>query len=107
MKKIFLLAALACTGAQAEFITGNELLARLNASDQYDRGVGMGYVMGVFDATYQITHCPPAGVTAGQVRDMIVKTLNTGAEVRHMAADGFITFTLKTAWPCAKKGSGI
>ena len=104
MKKLIVIAALMCGTAHAEFWTGNELLSRINSNDPYERGTSLGYVMGAFDASQGVTHCPPPTVTAGQVRDMVTKTLNDGAAARHMSADSFVTYTLKAAWPCAKKG---
>lgn len=106
MKKLLLIPALLCGTAHAEFWSGNELLARINSSESYDRGTAIGYIMGVFDATHGVSHCPPTTVTAGQVRDMVTKALNDAPSVRHLAADGFVIYPLKTAWPCAKKGTG-
>lgn len=106
MKKLLLIPALLCGTAHAEFFTGNDLLTRINSSDAFERGMGLGFVMGVFDATHSAVHCPPATVTAGQVRDMAVKALNDAPSARHLAAEGFIVYTLRNAWPCAKKGTG-
>lgn len=107
MKKLIFAAALICTGAQAEFWTGNDLLAKINSNELADRTAAIGYIMGVFDSSHSVSHCPPQNVTAGQVRDMVVKSLNDGVAARHMSADGFVVYTLKNTWPCAKKGTGV
>lgn len=106
MKKILLIASLLCTGAQAQFFTGNDLLTRLNSDSGIDRSLGTGFIMGVYDATHSITHCPPENVTVGQVKDMVLKNLNRGAEARHLAAEAFVSYTLNSAWPCPKKSKG-
>lgn len=107
MKKLLIVAALLAGNAHAEFFTGNDLLNRINSSDAFERGIGLGFVMGVFDATHSAVHCPPTTVTAGQVRDMVTKTLNDAPAARHLAAEGFVTYALRNAWPCAKKGTSL
>lgn len=107
MKKLLLVGALLCGGAQAQFFTGNDLLARANSDSAFDRGLSMGFIIGVYDATLTIEHCPPPNVTAGQVRDMVAKSLNNGASARHLPAEAFVTYTLGSAWPCPKKGKGV
>jgi hypothetical protein len=107
MRHLLLTTALLCGGAQAQFFTGNDLLARINSDIPVDRGLGMGFIMGVYDATLTIEHCPPANVTAGQVRDMVAKSLNSGAAARHLPAEAFVVYTLGAAWPCPKKGKGV
>lgn len=102
-RALALVALLACASASAEFMSGNELLTRMSADNSYDRGVANGYIMGAFDSGAGITHCPPAGVTFGQVSDMVRQTLQAAPSVRHLAADSFVTYTLSNAWPCANK----
>lgn len=107
MKKLLAIAALLCGSAHAQFFTGNDLLARVNSDLAFDRGLGMGFIIGVYDATLTIEHCPPPNVTAGQVRDMVSKSLNSGAAARHLPAEAFVVYTLGNAWPCPKKGKGV
>lgn len=106
MKKILLVASLLCTGAQAQFFTGNDLLTRLNSDSNIDKSIATGFIMGVYDATHSAIHCPPENVTVGQVKDMVIKNLHKGAEARHLAAEAFVTYTLNAAWPCPKKSKG-
>ena len=107
MRKVLTAALLVCGSAHAQFFTGNDLLTRLNADNSIDRTLGTGFIMGVYDATLLIEHCPPDNVTAGQIRDMVAKNLYNGASARHLPAAAFVAYTLGTAWPCAKKGKGV
>ena len=93
------------TVAHAEFISGNELLRRLESSESYDRGLGMGYVAGVFDATSGVHHCSPSSVSLGQIRDMTLKSLRTMPEMRDRSADLYVVVSAKRMWPCKKKNS--
>ena len=107
MKKLLILAAL-CGSAHAEFLTGNTLLQKLNGS-AIESMVGLGYVMGVFDAAQGVEHCPPDHVTAGQVKDMVKLHLENTPSTRHFVADVQVRYVLGKAWPCAdkKKGAGV
>ena len=107
MKNLLLTAALLCSSAHAQFFTGNDLLTRINADNAIDRTLAMGFIMGVYDSTVLLEHCPPSNVTAGQVRDMVAKDLYNGAAARHLPAAAFVAYTLSAAWPCAKKGKGV
>lgn len=101
---IILTAALAATTASAEFYNGNDLYGKLTG-DAYERSVGIGYIMGVFDSSRGVAHCPPENVTAGQIRDMVRQHLEATPSLRHHVADIQVRFVLKQAWPCAKGGS--
>lgn len=93
--------------ANAEFYSGNDLLSKLNDSSVVDRMVGMGYVIGVFDVTRGIIHCPPENITAGQVRDMVHQYLRASPSDRHLSADQHVVQVLKQNWPCAKRGQNL
>ena len=89
----------------AEFYTGNDLLSRMTSDEAPQRAAAIGYIMGVTDAGMGVTHCTPADVTAGQIRDMMRNYLtNTPAE-RHLTADTLINRVLKATWPCARRSS--
>ena len=107
MRKILTAALLVCSSAHAQFFTGNDLLTRLNADNSIDRTLAIGFIMGVYDSSLLLEHCPPSNVTAGQVRDMVAKDLYNGAAARHLPAAAFVAYTLSAAWPCAKKGKGV
>lgn len=104
MKRLLILAALLAGSAHAEFKTGNKLLSQING-DLADYANAVGYVTGVYDTLQSITHCPPGGVTAGQITDMVKNYLETNPEMRHNTADRIIGAVLKRAWPCAERGN--
>lgn len=107
MKKILLIALLACTSAHAEFKDGNKLYSQMQteyASTDWFNAIG--YVTGVADALGNITYCAPPAVTAGQLVDMVKAYLAANPQFRHMPADVLVSRTLGNVWPC-KKGSGV
>lgn len=109
MKKLATLVLLtASLSAHAEFVSGNELLSKLN-SDALDSIFASGYVAGTFDALHGIVHCPPANVTIGQVKDMVKRHLEANPNVRQLSADSHVRFVLNQAWPCKdrQKGTGV
>lgn len=108
MKRIALtfLALAVASVARAEFLTGNDLLAKLaDKADNMNYALGLGYVGGVHDAGKTVVHCSPAAVTMGQIGDMTRMRLEHDPETRNLSADMLILNMLKTAWPCAKKAS--
>lgn len=107
MKKLLLITALMCTGAHAQFKTGNELLADMQDSVSFRNGVSIGYIMGVADAGNGSTFCLPSNVSAGQLNDMVRNALIETPAVRHLHASSMIDFILNRTWPCAKKRGGV
>lgn len=105
MKKTLLATLLAClsVAAHADFFTGNDLLAKLQDTTPYMKGIGMGYIIGTFDTSSSITHCPPQNVTAGQVRDVVTQSLLLNPATRHMPAESLVQQALMKEWPCSKK----
>lgn len=96
----------AATSAHAEFMTGNDLLAKLtDKTDNWSYAVGIGYISGVHDAGRSVVHCSPVTVTMGQLGDMTRMRLEQVPAILHLSADVLILDMLKTAWPCAKKAS--
>ena len=103
MKRIAILAAAALAlAAHAEFKTGNNLLSDIKG-DPMDYVHGNGYVIGVYDATQHVMHCPPPGVTAGQVVDMVRLYLEANPQERHRTADVLVLNVLQRAWPCQQR----
>ena len=102
MKRGILILALLCGSAHAEFWDGNKLHNHLSGTTG-EQLLGLGYVMGVADSLQHVTFCPPANVTAGQVRDMVANYLNNVPADRHLTADGLINKVLKGVWPCAQR----
>lgn len=101
MKRLmFTLALLAPLAAGAEFFSGNELYARLQASDQAERASALGYLAGVFDTGVGVVHCAPPSVSLGQVAQLVAAQLAALPAHRHHPADVFVLLALKEAWPC-------
>ena len=107
MKKLLLaISATACLSAHAEFQDGNKLYENMRSNNGYLQGAAMGYVIGVTDALHGITHCTPAGVTAGQIYDMVKQYLEENPSFRHFTGDFLINRVLNRAWPCETKKKG-
>jgi hypothetical protein len=65
----------------------------------------LGYIMGIVDALdgNQIggqKACFSASMTGGQIRDVVVKFLQSHPEIRHYQASGVVTEALAQAFPC-------
>ncbi len=88
--------------ARAEFVSGNLLLEYLSSKDAAVVGVGVGYVMGVFDTGHGVRHCAPERVTVNQVRDMVHAFLVGAPNVRHASGDVIVATYLSTVWPCQR-----
>lgn len=105
MKPIILALALATPVAQAEFVSGNDLLSRMNGQPM-EQVFASGYVAGVFDSLRGASLiCPPDGVTVGQVRDMVRQLLVSAPSERHQPGNRFVVAALTTAWPCKQQQS--
>jgi hypothetical protein len=87
--------------AQAEFMSGNNLLSDMNGSNMRQM-LALGYVMGVTDTFTTVTVCPPSGITSGQVQDIIKKHLEDNPASRHYTADSIIRNKLEAIWPCSR-----
>jgi hypothetical protein len=106
MKKLLLCVALCVTTTvHASFLTGNDLLQRINSGDHIPYAVALGYIQGVGDAYDGGSHCLPDGVTVGQLKDVVKNFLEASPEVRHRPADLIIYAIFKNTWPCANKSN--
>lgn len=108
MKKLLIVTALLCGGAQAQpssiFYTGQELHLKFGS----DRATALAYIAGAADAQSGVTVCiPPGQVTLGQVGDMVKQALERAPSERHMSADIYVQVALEKRWPCAKKGQSL
>jgi hypothetical protein len=92
--------------ASAEFFSGNDILSKLDSSETMQRIHAMGFVQGVYDVYTSVTFCPPAGVTAGQARDIARNFLYHNPAIRHKTAESLINEAFKQVWPCANNRSG-
>jgi len=107
MKKLLVALLMVPALANAQFRSGNQLLTELQSTEVIDRMYGLGYVVGVTDTMLNINHCPPGGISAGQLSDMTKNYLTNNPHVRHFSADSLVLVMLKQAWPCPKKGKGV
>ena len=109
MKELLIIAALMCSGAQAQpssiLYTGQELFTKFNS----DRATALAYIAGVADSQSGVTVCiPPGQVTLGQMGDMVKQSLDRVPSERHVAADIYVQATLSNRWPCNnRKGGGV
>ena len=106
MKKLFAAVLFIPMLAQAEFRTGNQLFSEIQSTGVVEQMISLGYIMGIADALRGINHCPPATVTAGQLRDMVKNYLDANPQFRHYTADTIVMAVLKQAWPCENKSKG-
>jgi hypothetical protein len=106
MKKLIATLLFAPCMANAEFLSGNDLLSRMNSEEVVHRMFALGYVAGVSDAQQHVFSCPSAGVTNGQVRDVVRSYLEANPGIRHKTADVLVTDALKQVWPCANRNKG-
>lgn len=108
IRKLAMVAAVICGPAHAEFMTGNELLDRINGEGYTERGFAMGFIAGIADAMDNILLCMPEGATVGQARDIATRYLRNNPQIRHKGASVLVVDALSAAWPCAKsKGSRL
>ena len=107
MRKLLATLLLVPAIAHAEFETGNSLLADIQSSSVGQRMHALGYIKGVADVYMHVTFCPPnggAGITAGQINDMVRNHLEMNPATRHKTAESLINGVLKSAWPCPTNG---
>lgn len=86
--------------ADAQFRTGNKLLAELQSDSIVDRMFAVGYVTGVADALDQSLYCLQNGMTIGQVSDTIQVALERTPQIRNEPADVLIVAILSKHYPC-------
>ena len=105
MKKILATFLFVPAMAQAEFMTGNTLYKDMQG-DVIDQMMALGYVLGAADAVINVTVCPPAGVKAGQVYDIVKNFLEANPAIRHYSGDLIVKTRLEAVWPCKQQGRG-
>ena len=103
MKKLLIGLVMVASAAHAEFYSGNELLSRMQSSEQVDRMLAMGYIAGVVDSFNGIIMCAPPTITLGQTLDIVKLSMITKPQNRHYSADSLIVLALKEVWPCPTK----
>jgi hypothetical protein len=103
MKKLLAALLFVPLTATAGFETGNTLLTKIRSDHFMDKSLALGYIMGVFDAGMNASHCPPNGITAGQLNDLVKQVLEATPSIRNMDADVLLIHTFKSAWPCKNR----
>ena len=107
MKKLIAAVALcATTMAHGSYLDGNKLYGYLMSSSDLENTHAWGYIAGISDAYNGGSHCIPAGVSVGQLRDIVKNFLANTPEVRHRPADLIVYAVLKNTYPCAEKKKG-
>lgn len=101
--------------AFAQYFTGNkvyELCSTAKTSSTYyqDDAFCAAYIAGVADDLELIRivgnrpQCIPAGVTVGQLRDVVLKRLRENPAERHLSAAAIARFAIMEAYPaCGTK----
>jgi hypothetical protein len=90
------------------FYTGNTLYTACTSKDTMTEVDCLGYTSAIADAVISggmsqlFSACVPAGVTRGQVQDIVVKWLAANPKVRHDEAAGLVAAALEDAFPCRK-----
>lgn len=93
----------ALQSSSSDMQTGNGLMSICQETSYYSRGQCLGYIVGVADGL-QLSRevCPQNGVTLSQVRDMVVKGLESNPASRHQSASVLIWHYLSTSFPCGR-----
>lgn len=103
------LVSAAMSPARAGFYTGNELLAKCTADvSNPNLSICFGYVEAVADSldwtgwvgANGTDSCVPAGVTTGQLKDVLIKALNDDPANRNVDAYLLSEVAFKNAWHC-------
>jgi hypothetical protein len=123
-KFLLIAALLSFVGTASAEMTGNELLAQLTSTDTTDTLQAYAYINGVLDAEdfyftverlssvnlktgkssrFKVAHFCFGNdkVTFGQIKDIIVKYLESHPEKRHIRAHPLIRFALLEDFECA------
>lgn len=97
--------------ALASFTDGNDLLRSCETpeSDRFHHlevANCMGYILGAYDALSlpvegrEPMFCPPTGLVAKQVYDLVIQYLKDNPKNRHYPAGGLMLMALSDAFPC-------
>jgi hypothetical protein len=104
-----LIAVLPVSSAEADFQTGNQLLAACN---QRPRQECLGYVEAIADVLLALQlggdllgwrACMPQTLTSNQAADVVLKHLRDHPEQRHLGAAGLAAQALADGFPCSSQ----
>jgi hypothetical protein len=84
--------------AHGQGTTGEEVLRFCERDETWCVGFALGVLAGAVAGPYVCL--PDAHLTAGQVRDILLKHLRAFPEQRHQPFYAAVTRALQRAWPC-------
>jgi hypothetical protein len=103
MKALLASLMFVCTSVSAQYQSGNDLHKDLNDSSAQSKMYALGYIVGVTDSVLDIAVCIPAGVTQGQLQDVMKNYLHANPQNRDVAAHILVIAALAQHWPCANR----
>jgi len=105
MKKLFLAVFLSLfvTAANANLLTGNDLLELLNEKDVEKSGFAHGFVAGISDAGLGSLWCPKPDLTLETVVTNVTLFLSKANDTDSKPASDYILYVLNRMAPCKPK----
>lgn len=92
--------------ARAGYVSGNMLYESCN-SNNLEEAFCIGYIAGVSDVMHTgddilgLKTCFPPNVPTGQLKDVVIRWLETHPKDRHYSAEGLSAIALSEAFPCS------
>lgn len=93
--------AVACSNANAGYLTGEHLLGLLNGPDNA-KNMGLAYLAGVHDATDGDKYCSPKGLMMLELMERSKAMLEEVGHLRAMPASALLVKMMEITWPCEK-----
>ena len=89
------------------YMNGEQLAAACASEDPAERGLCIGYILGVADvlggpgATVDGIHaCLPGGETTEQLIEQVTDFLKANPQLGSLKADGLVAYVLSLSFPC-------
>lgn len=108
-----LLTLVVASPAEAAYFDGNQLYTACTTQQgtynyfqeqsrclAYIEGISDGLEYGRVTQKSSIRACVPAGVTGGQIMDVVIRYLWQHSEIRHLLASQLVTSALIESFPC-------
>ena len=92
------------SAANATWFTGNQILNQIHG-EPFERGGAAGFVTGVASAINGDLACIPAGISVGQMRDMVANLLQNNPNIGHQPAEIIVAALLIAEFPCSAADS--
>jgi hypothetical protein len=90
--------------------TGNDLLNACGSAKPLEYGMCMGYISGLVDGFLVADRtiiCVPAGLTRGQLRDVVVAGIQSLPKERGQVAYAVALLALAKTFPCQKRRASV